>query len=90
MLGLRNTVVSFIRSQRDPKKPVGTIINTNSGLAGVIDPGVSALHCEDSRASVHGVRWSRSVHVKKIVLNAPCSSNQNTQHSAPLLCSQAS
>lgn len=42
MLGLHHTVTAFIRNQPDPKKPMGTIINTNSGLAGIISPGVSA------------------------------------------------
>jgi short-subunit dehydrogenase involved in D-alanine esterification of teichoic acids len=42
VLGLHNTVVAFIRSQPDPKNPVGTVINVNSGLAGIVNDGTSA------------------------------------------------
>lgn len=42
VLGVHNTVVSWIKSQPDPKKPVGTIINVNSGMAGLTVPGHSA------------------------------------------------
>ncbi|KAF2028737.1 short chain dehydrogenase-like protein [Setomelanomma holmii] len=40
-LGTHNLATSFIRSQADPTKPVGTFISTNSGLAGIIEPGLS-------------------------------------------------
>ena len=36
--GVHNAVTAFIRSQDDPKNPVGTIINVNSGLAGMLHP----------------------------------------------------
>ncbi|KAK5172271.1 uncharacterized protein LTR77_003909 [Saxophila tyrrhenica] len=42
VLGAHNTVRSWINSQPDPSKPVGTIINVNTGLAGFIAPGMSA------------------------------------------------
>ncbi|KAJ4366801.1 hypothetical protein N0V83_007326 [Neocucurbitaria cava] len=42
VLGLHNTVTAWIRSQPDPKNPVGTVINVNSGLAGMVVPGNSA------------------------------------------------
>jgi short-subunit dehydrogenase involved in D-alanine esterification of teichoic acids len=42
VLGLHNTVTGWIKSQPDPNKPVGTIIDVNSGLAGMIVPGNSA------------------------------------------------
>jgi NAD(P)-dependent dehydrogenase (short-subunit alcohol dehydrogenase family) len=42
VLGLHNTAVAWIRSQPDPKNPVGTLIDVNSGLAGKIVPGNSA------------------------------------------------
>jgi NADP-dependent 3-hydroxy acid dehydrogenase YdfG len=42
VLGVHNTVVAWIRSQPDPKNPVGTVINVNSGLAGKVVPGNSA------------------------------------------------
>lgn len=42
VLGVHNTVVAWIRSQPDPKNPVGTVINVNSGMAGKIVPGNSA------------------------------------------------
>ncbi|KAK5268226.1 hypothetical protein LTR99_003160 [Exophiala xenobiotica] len=42
VLGLHNTVRSYINSQPDPKKPTGTVINVNTGLAGVTVPGNSA------------------------------------------------
>lgn len=42
VLGVHNTVVSWIKSQPDPKQPVGTIINVNSGLAGLTIPKHSA------------------------------------------------
>lgn len=42
VLGLHNTVVAYIRTQPDPKKPEGMLINMNSGLAGKIVPGNSA------------------------------------------------
>ena len=42
VLGLHNTVSNWIRSQPDPKSPVGTVINVNSGLEGIIMPGMSA------------------------------------------------
>jgi len=42
VLGLHNTVTYWIRSQDDPKHPVGTVINVNSGLAGMTVPGNSA------------------------------------------------
>ncbi|KAF2731761.1 short chain dehydrogenase-like protein [Polyplosphaeria fusca] len=41
VLGTHNIAASFIRSQPNPKKPVGTIISTNSGLAAVMEPGLS-------------------------------------------------
>jgi NAD(P)-dependent dehydrogenase (short-subunit alcohol dehydrogenase family) len=41
MLGTHNMAVSFIRSQPDPKEPLGTFISTNSGLAAIIEPGMS-------------------------------------------------
>ncbi|KAH7080703.1 hypothetical protein FB567DRAFT_531522 [Paraphoma chrysanthemicola] len=40
-LGTHNIATSFIRSQPDPSSPAGTFINTNSGLAALIAPGVS-------------------------------------------------
>jgi NAD(P)-dependent dehydrogenase (short-subunit alcohol dehydrogenase family) len=42
VLGLHNTVTGWIKSQPDPKNPVGTVIDVNSGLAGMIVPGNSA------------------------------------------------
>jgi NAD(P)-dependent dehydrogenase (short-subunit alcohol dehydrogenase family) len=42
VLGVHNTVASWINSQPDPKKPIGTVININSGMAGFIVPGHSA------------------------------------------------
>lgn len=42
VLGVHNTVVSWIKSQPDPQQPVGTIINVNSGLAGLTLPRHSA------------------------------------------------
>ena len=42
MRGLHHTVISFIRSQPNPADPVGTVINVNSGLAGIRVPGNSA------------------------------------------------
>jgi len=42
VFGLHNTIVAWIRSQPDPKNPVGTVIHVNSGLAGMVVPGNSA------------------------------------------------
>jgi hypothetical protein len=42
VLGLHNTVAAWIRSQPDTKNPVGTVINVNSGLAGMVVPGDSS------------------------------------------------
>ncbi|KAF2796332.1 NAD(P)-binding protein [Melanomma pulvis-pyrius CBS 109.77] len=42
VLGLHNTVAAWIKSQPDPKNPVGTVIDVNSCLAGKIMPGNSA------------------------------------------------
>ncbi|KAF2710272.1 NAD(P)-binding protein [Pleomassaria siparia CBS 279.74] len=42
VLGLHNTFTAWVRSQPDAKKPVGTFIDVNSGLAGKIVPGNSA------------------------------------------------
>ncbi len=51
VLGTHNTVRSWIKSQPDPTKPVGTVININSGIAGLIMPGVSAY--STSKSAVH-------------------------------------
>ena len=51
MLGVHNTARSWIKSQYDPKKPVGTFINVNSGLAGFLMPGNSAYG--SSKLAVH-------------------------------------
>lgn len=42
VLGVHNTVASWIKSQSNPKNPVGTIINVNSGMAGLTIPGQSS------------------------------------------------
>ncbi|KAF2464762.1 short chain dehydrogenase-like protein [Lindgomyces ingoldianus] len=42
MLGTHNTAMSFIRSQPNPSEPVGSLISVNSGLAGMLEPLVSA------------------------------------------------
>ncbi|KAI9699909.1 MAG: hypothetical protein M1820_006971 [Bogoriella megaspora] len=42
VLGLRNTVTAWINSQPDPKTPLGTVMNVNSGLAGMVEPGMSS------------------------------------------------
>ena len=51
VLGVHNTARSWIKSQPDPKKPVGTFINVNSGLAGYLMPGNSAYG--SSKIAVH-------------------------------------
>ena len=51
MLGVHNTARSWIKSQPDPKKPVGTFINVNSGLAGYLMPGNSAYG--SSKLAIH-------------------------------------
>ena len=42
VLGLHHTVSSWIKTQPDPKNPVGTVINVSSGLEGLVSPGLSA------------------------------------------------
>ena len=42
MKGLHTTVMSFLRSQPNPKEPVGTVIDVNSSLAGYPVVGNSA------------------------------------------------
>lgn len=42
VLGVHNTIASWIRSQKEPSNPVGTIISVNSGMAGLTVPGHSA------------------------------------------------
>jgi NAD(P)-dependent dehydrogenase (short-subunit alcohol dehydrogenase family) len=51
VLGVHNTARSWIKSQPDPNKPVGTFINVNSGLAGYLMPGNSAY--ASSKLAVH-------------------------------------
>lgn len=40
--GVYATAHHFIKTQPNPKEPVGTFITTNSGLAGLVIPGLSA------------------------------------------------
>lgn len=51
VLGVHNTARSWINSQTEPEKPVGTLINVNSGLAGYLMPGNSAYG--SSKLAVH-------------------------------------
>jgi NAD(P)-dependent dehydrogenase (short-subunit alcohol dehydrogenase family) len=51
VLGVHNTARSWIKSQPEPTKPVGTIINVNSGLAGYLMSGNSAYG--SSKIAVH-------------------------------------
>jgi len=51
VLGVHNTARSWINSQSEPGKPVGTFINVNSGLAGYLMPGNSAYG--SSKLAVH-------------------------------------
>lgn len=51
--GVHNTVTAFVQSQDDPKRPTGTIININSGLAGVVKEGLSAYSISKLAAHRH-------------------------------------
>lgn len=51
VLGVHNTARSWINSQPEPGKPVGTLINVNTGLAGYLMPGTSAYG--SSKMAVH-------------------------------------
>ena len=51
VLGVHNTARSWINSQSEPEKPVGTFINVNSGLAGIVKHGNSAYG--SSKLAVH-------------------------------------
>lgn len=69
---LHNTVGAFIRSQEDPKSPKGTIINTNSGLAGMLHPSNSAYSISKMAANrymeyVHLGEW-KSIPVPRTML----------------------
>lgn len=40
--GIYSAIYHYVNSQADPSNPTGTIITVNSGLAGLIDTGISA------------------------------------------------
>jgi NAD(P)-dependent dehydrogenase (short-subunit alcohol dehydrogenase family) len=42
VLGTHNTAMSFIKSQPDPEKPVGTFVSVSTGLVAFLFPGTSA------------------------------------------------
>lgn len=42
VLGTHNLAMSFIKSQDNPDKPVGTFISVNTNISGIFFPGVSA------------------------------------------------
>jgi len=42
MLGLHNTVATWIKSQAEPKNPVGTVILVSSAMEGMVFPGFSS------------------------------------------------
>lgn len=65
--GVHNTVVSWIRSQPNPKQPAGTIINVNSAMAGMTIPGNSAYTV--SKIAAH--KYMEYVAAGKLLLHSP-------------------
>ena len=41
MKGLHNTVVGYVHSQHDQKRPFGTIIHISTGLASILQEGIA-------------------------------------------------
>lgn len=58
--------VVFTKSQPNPADPTGTVINVNSGLAGIRNPGMSAYTISEIAAHAHMefVRFGKQFRIK--------------------------
>ncbi|KAK4942964.1 hypothetical protein LTR10_017348 [Elasticomyces elasticus] len=66
--GVYATAHHFIKSQSDPKNPVGTFITVNSGLGGIMAPGMSAY----SISKLAGQRFVEYLHTEYPSLRSFC------------------